>query len=385
MLNYQDNIERELREQYAIQQQAGYSYKNPADLDKIFSAQAAKLAAAGVQSIYDIGTSVETTGIQRPGYKPTVSEMTSVVDKKLLGGFDQPTQVKTTFLINKKTGEKIPEVELPSNWETADINEFKFKDPLKLAVPSDGTYYRYDKDTSVEGQADYGLEFVDGLPVFRPYYKGTTSDPGLLFAATALVASGLPILAEAALAPEAATAGEVSLGAEAGAGTGISGAGLTSAEMAALKGAEAYGSLGAPISTAVAVPASQLAYPATQIGAGATPVPGSFQATLGELGVQTAATMAPATAVPGSFQAALPSLLTAGGTGLSLLDGLETGKNILDAVNAVDSLLNPPSNQIQLGQEQPIRRQQSQFSLPAPQQTVVGLLPLAERYRRSLI
>jgi hypothetical protein len=42
-----------------------------------------------------------------------------------------------------------------------------------------------------------------------------------------------------------------------------------------------------------------------------TAVPGSFQAALPSLGVQTAATTAGATAVPGSFAAAVPGLLTA--------------------------------------------------------------------------
>jgi hypothetical protein len=65
-----------------------------------------------------------------------------------------------------------------------------------------------------------------------------------------------------------------------------------------------------------------------------------------------------------------------GGSELSLLDAAR-GLNTLK-----DLTFKPP----QPGQQQqPIRRPQSQFSLPAPQPTVVGLLPLAERYRRSLI
>lgn len=343
-------IKQELQDQYAIQQQAGYSYKNPEELDKIFSAQAAKLAAAGVQSIYDIGTSVETTGIQQPGYKPTVSEMTSVVDKGLLGGFDQPTEIKTTFLINKRTGEKIPEVELPGNWETADVSEFKFKDPLKLAVPSDGTYYRYDKDTSVEGQADYGLEFVDGLPVFRPYYKGTTSDPGLLFAATALVASGLPILAEAALAPE--VAGATTPGAE----TGIN----------LLEGTQ---------------------FPATPVGMG-----GGTGLTQGATTGFQASAIPPAAGMGGAQGLTVPvtgGTITASGfipTGAPIPLGGGSELSLLDAARGLNTLRNLTFKPPEPGQQQqPITRPQSQFSLPAPQQTVVGLLPLAERYRRSLI
>jgi len=46
-----------------------------------------------------------------------------------------------------------------------------------------------------------------------------------------------------------------------------------------------------------------------------TAVPGSFQAALPSLGVQTAATTAASTAVPGSFQAALPGLLSSTAAG----------------------------------------------------------------------
>ena len=54
MLNYQtvDFLKSQLQEQY---DRSGYSYKRPQDVDRILEAQAAKLAAAGVSSIYDIG------------------------------------------------------------------------------------------------------------------------------------------------------------------------------------------------------------------------------------------------------------------------------------------------------------------------------------------
>jgi hypothetical protein len=143
---------------------------------------------------------------------------------------------------------------------------------------------------------------------------------------------------------------------------------------------------GAPIYFAEAVPANELAYPAREVAANYTPAPKSFQEALPGLGVETAASAAPFTAAPGSFQAAVPSLLSAGGASLSLLDGLKTATDVLDVANTIDNLLNPPSNQTQSRQQQqPMSRPQSQFSLPAPRQTVAGLLPLAERYRRSLI
>jgi hypothetical protein len=93
---------------------------------------------------------------------------------------------------------------------------------------------------------------------------------------------------------------------------------------------------GAPIVNATPVPAGELAFPAREVGVlpppNATPVPGSFQAALPGLGVETAASAAPFTAAAGSFQAALPSLLTpaaaaAGAAGL----GISAGDALLGA------------------------------------------------------
>jgi len=90
----------------------------------------------------------------------------------------------------------------------------------------------------------------------------------------------------------------------------------------------------APIATATAVPAVQLAFPGLEVAPTFTPAPGSLQAALPGLGVETAASAAPFTAVPGSFQAALPALgiasapslagnlATSAGSGISAMDGL---------------------------------------------------------------
>ena len=90
----------------------------------------------------------------------------------------------------------------------------------------------------------------------------------------------------------------------------------------------------APIATATAVPAAQLAFPGLEVAPTFTPAPGSLQAALPGLGVETAASAAPFTAVPGSFQAALPALgiasapslagnlATSAGSGISAMDGL---------------------------------------------------------------
>jgi hypothetical protein len=67
-------------------------------------------------------------------------------------------------------------------------------------------------------------------------------------------------------------------------------------------------------------------------GAQYSVAPGSFQAALPGLGVQTAATAAPFTAIPGSFQAALPGLLSGGGSAFTL-------SNALRGLNLANSLL----------------------------------------------
>lgn len=90
--------------------------------------------------------------------------------------------------------------------------------------------------------------------------------------------------------------GEVFGGTTGGAETGAFDAGVGGI-------AEAMGA-GAPVSTATAVSAGELLYPGVEVAPTSSVVPGSFQAALPELGVQTAATTAPFTAVPGSFPAA---------------------------------------------------------------------------------
>jgi hypothetical protein len=86
---------------------------------------------------------------------------------------------------------------------------------------------------------------------------------------------------------------------------------------------------GAPIVNATPVPAGELAFPAREVAANYTPVPGSFQAALPGLGVETAASAAPYTAAAGSFQAALPSLLNpAASSGLLSVSDALRGMNL---------------------------------------------------------
>jgi hypothetical protein len=398
-INYDalNNIERELREQYAVQETQGVRYKRPEDLGTIFRTQAAKLAAQGVESIYDL-----------------------VPSSYEFQGDDRGT---VTNLLNKRTGDVLREARLQEGWEedptavtfkkTRNLEGETVNQPIELQSRAEG-FDRWGYDTSVEGMAHYGINFVDGVPVFTPYYKDTASKifgvkiedavkaaaaiAAAYYGGSALLSSGAGTAGAGAAAGTAGTAG-----AGAATGTAIVGTpgvstiytvaapsigvstlapqaiGATGSLLAA---DAALASGGAPISTATAIPAGQLAYPAVEVASipNASLAPTSFQAALPGLGVETAASAAPFTAAPGSFQAAVPSLLAPAASGSSLLSNVRDVARLGDLANTI---FNPPK--LGSGQQQPIRRPQSQFSLSAPQPTVVGLLPLAERYRRSLI
>jgi|DEB0MinimDraft_3_1074331.scaffolds.fasta_scaffold00803_7 hypothetical protein len=384
-INYDalNNIERELREQYAIQETEGVRYKRPQDLDAIFRTQAAKLAAQGVESVYDL--------------TPAPYEFQ---------GDDRGT---VTNLLNKRTGDVLREARLQEGWEedptavtfkkTKNLEGETVNQPIELQSRSEG-FDRWGYDTSVEGMAHYGINFVDGVPVFTPYYKDTSSEifginledaaktaiavAGIYYGGSALLGSGAGTAGAATGTAIVGTPGVSTIYTVANPSIGVStlapqAIGATGSLLAA---DAALASGGAPISTATAVPAGQLAYPAVEVASipNASLAPTSFQAALPGLGIETAASAAPFTAAPGSFQAAVPSLLAPTASGSSLLSNVRDVARLGDLANTI---FNPPK--LGSGQQQPMRRPQSQFSLPAPQPTVVGLLPLAERYRRSLI
>jgi hypothetical protein len=322
-------------------------------------------------------------------------------------------------LINKRTNEPVYDVELQDNWREDPLAYSFIDDKIVDLMPSKGGFNRIHTNYGVRGAADLSFQMVpdaqgNQVPLILPVYRSTSTDPTPLIIAATFLAGGyfLGPGATAGAAGSGATAGTAAAGTGATAGTagttlatstaipgsfqaalpsfGVKTAATTAASTAvpgtfsaALPSLLSSTAAGAPIYFANAVPAEQLAYPSTQVGAGATPIPGSYQARLAQLGVQTAATTAPATAAAGSFKAALPSLLAPAATSLSLMD---VGKNLLDAADGLDTLKDLTFKPPQPGQQQqPIRRPQSQFSLPAAQPTVVGLLPLAERYRRSLL
>jgi len=326
------NIERELREQYAVQEAEGKAYKRPKDLDTIFRGQAAKLAGQGVESIYDL--------------TPTTYER----DGRTI-----------TNLLNKRTGDVLREARVTEGWQT-DPTAITFKKTrnaegevvsMPIELKDRNGYQQWGSDTSVSDMARYGINFVDGTPVFTPVYKDTTnfttSDAIKTAAAIAAIYYGGSYLlgGETAAAAGAAEAGAAGAG-TAGTGAGISGAGLTSAEMAALKGAGAYGA-GAGTGMAIS-------------GAGLT-------------SAEMAALKGAEAYGPGATSSLLPALKTAG--------------DVARVANLANSLLNPPTVQQQMGlpQQGLLGGGQARgvdFS-PLYQNTQVGLLPTAELYRRSLL
>lgn len=414
-INYDalNNIERELREQYAIQETQGVRYKQPQDLDTIFRTQAAKLAAQGVESVYDL--------------TPAPYEFQ---------GDDRGT---VTNLLNKRTGDVLREARLQEGWEedptavtfkkTKNLQGETVNQPIELQSRAEG-FDRWGYDTSVEGMAHYGINFVDGVPVFTPYYKDTSSKifginlEDAVKTAIAVVAAyyGGSYLLGGETAAAGATAGT------AGTGAGISGAGLTSAEMALLKGAETYGAGTAGLSAGAGATGFSLLegaqFPVEGLQATSSTVPStaaSFGTTTAAEGLAIPTT--PGLSAMGGAQGltvpvaggtisqlglvpsgAVPSLGTDGFFGpsqindpnvlgnavfstdtLTLPASASSGLGVRDALqaaNLANTIFNPPKlpQQGLLG-----GRQQSQFSLPQAQPTVIGLLPLAERYRRSLI
>jgi hypothetical protein len=301
-------------------------------------------------------------------------------------------------LINKRTNEPVYDVELQDNWREDPLAYSFIDDKIVDLMPSKGGFNRIHTNYGVRGAADLSFQMVpdaqgNQVPLILPVYRSTSTDPTPLIMAATFLAGGyfLGPSATAGAAGSGATAGT----AAAGTGAGISGAGLTSAEMALLKGAETYGAGTAGLSA----------------GAGATGFSLLEGAQFPVEGLKAAASTAPsatapfATATAPGFQAsAIPGLSAMGGAqGLTIpvAGGTITGGglipagapiplgggselSLLDAARGLNTLKDLTFKPPQPGQ-QPMSRPQSQFSLPAAQPTVVGLLPLAERYRRSLL
>lgn len=335
MINYQtvDFLADQLRQQYDTQVAAGL---DPLPVEEqvpgFFRAQAAKLAANGVQSIYDI--------------------------QQADGG-----------IVNMVTGEPIKDVVLRSNWET-NPEAYRFRDPVELEER--GGFTRWGKDLSITGQGDYGISFVDNKPVFTPYWKDTKSfDLGDAMKTAAAIAAvyygGQYLLSPETAAAAGAEAGAAGAGAGTGAGSSIS---LLEGAQFPVEGLKAAASTvpsaTAPFATSTAATGFQ-----------ASAIPG-LSAMGGAQGLTIPVTGGTITG-GGLIPTGAPIPL-GGGKELGLTDALR-------AANSVRSLLTP-QQQMGLPQQGLLggggQARGVDFS-PLYQNTTVGLLPGAELFRRSLI
>jgi hypothetical protein len=302
-------------------------------------------------------------------------------------------------LINKRTNEPVYDVELQDNWREDPLAYSFIDDKIVDLMPSKGGFNRIHTNYGVRGAADLSFQMVpdaqgNQVPLILPVYRSTSTDPTPLIMAATFLAGGyfLGPSATAGAAGSGATAGT----AAAGTGAGISGAGLTSAEMALLKGAETYGAGTAGLSAGAGATGFSLLegaqFPVEGLKAAASTAPSATA----PFATSTAATGFQASAIPGLSAMGGAQGLTipvAGGTitggglipaGAPIPLGGGSELSLLDAARGLNTLKDLTFKPPQPGQ-QPMSRPQSQFSLPAAQPTVVGLLPLAERYRRSLI
>jgi hypothetical protein len=392
-INYDalNNIERELREQYAIQEAEGIRYKRPEDLGTIFRTQAAKLAAQGVESVYDL-----------------------VPSSYEFQGDDRGT---VTNLLNKRTGDVLREARLREGWEedptavafkkTRSLEGETVNQPIELQSRAEG-FDRWGFDTSVEGMAHYGINFVDGVPVFTPYYKDTSSRifgikiEDAVKAAAAIAAAYYG--GSALLSSGAGTAGTAAAGTGATAGTGLTAGaggatGLTAGTASTGIGAGAIGTgLTAPAGFTLA---PTLGTSLAAGGAGYGLLDSTLTSSMGETGLLPGATEGfQASAIPsapgmgGAQGLTVPvagGTVTASGlipTGATVpLGGPE--RSLLDNLRAANSIRNllTPQQQMGLPQQGLLGGGQARgvdFS-PMYQNTAVGLLPTAEIFRRSLI
>lgn len=169
----------QLKAQYdAINQYSGYEYGGrKSDLDTLFNRQAAKLVVNGINSLSDIGE-------------------------------------KDGMLINKATGEPLKKVGLEDGWDNPDSKAFNISKDIELE--DRGSFQRWGFDTSVDGMAHYGINFVDGQAVMVPLWKDTKTDLGPLAAIAAIGINfafpGAGAAVGSFLAPSASVAVQAAIG-----------------------------------------------------------------------------------------------------------------------------------------------------------------------------
>jgi hypothetical protein len=311
-------------------------------------------------------------------------------------------------VINKRTNAPVNDIELHNEWREDPLAYNLLNKPMEVETNPYRGFNKINTNYGVRGAADLSFQMVpdaqgNQVPLILPIYRSTSTDLTPLIIAGTLLAGGLYF-------GPGATAGA--------AGTGAAGTGAATGATAGT-GAAIVGTPGVSTIYTVAAPSIGVSTLAPQAIGAATgfsllegaqfPVEG-LKATASTV-PSTAAPFATATA-PGFQASAIPSAASMGGAqGLTVpvAGGTITGggliptgapiplgggpeRSLLDnlrTANSINSLLNPPTIQQQTGLPQSGLLGGGQargvdFS-PLYQNSMVGLLPLAERYRRSLI
>jgi hypothetical protein len=251
----EETIYQELKTQYDLAAEGGYKYKHESDLDEIFRSEAAKLAAGGVKSIYDIGTreterSSTVSGVYKVGdnyfydedsgegsinrvmidpekvlnveetFKTVYSDDTGQYVEVPAGLTVKVAEDPLVELVNKNTGDPLYDVILQGNYRE-DPTSYKFRGNETIDVEQRGGYERIHYNTKVRDMADYSFQMIsDGqgneIPFMVPVFKSTKTD-----------LTPLAFLAAAVLGPYAMQIGSA-LGATTAAGQAVVGAGVIS-------------------------------------------------------------------------------------------------------------------------------------------------------------
>jgi hypothetical protein len=327
-------------------------------------------------------------------------------------------------LINKRTNAPVYDVELNYDKWQEDPLAYKLLDkPMEVDANPYRGFNKINTNYSVRGAADLSFQMVpdaqgNQVPLILPVYRSTSTNLTPLIIATAFLAAGLlGPGATAGAAGSGATAGTAATGATAGtatgatAGTAATGATAGTAATGATAGTAATGATGGLLAADAAFAGADAAQLYAQTGnvaavqqnliaAGIDPIMAAEAANLAAYG-GTGASIGPALAstFPGETVFTSQGLLSGGSTLdpfakdiAGITSTADSGIGLTDALraaNSVNNLLNRPNIQQQTGLPQSGLLGGGQargvdFS-PLYQNSMVGLLPLAERYRRSLI
>jgi hypothetical protein len=334
-------------------------------------------------------------------------------------------------LVNKRTNAPVNDIELHNEWREDPLAYNLLNKPMEVETNPYRGFNKINTNYGVRGAADLSFQMVpdaqgNQVPLILPIYRSTSTDLTPLIIAGTLLAGGLYF-------GPGATAGAAGTGAATGATAGTAaGAGATAGTGAAIVGTpgvstiytvaapsigvstlapQAIGATGGLLAADAAFAGADAAQLYAQTGnvaavqqnliaAGIDPIMAAEAANLAAYGGTGASIgSALASTFPGETVFTSQGLLSGGSTLdpfakdiAGITSTADSGIGLTDALraaNSVNNLLNRPNIQQQTGLPQSGLLGGGQargvdFS-PLYQNSMVGLLPLAERYRRSLI